>query len=488
MRVIRLRKALFGAIAAGGIVAIVLWQARVSRPSGASDAAALAEAVVALRRDDAGAARRVRRIARLQWPACRPLVQAMLNDPHWRLRASACAVLGDQGDRQAIGPLVSRCSDVDWRVRAAAAEALSQQHPMPAAQALRDMPVDQRDQHILDWLETLPADDDGRVADQLCEVFAGARHVEFSGVMANRCLACHAGPYPRPKTVGGACGACHEAIHQQWDHSAHANSLTHLTLPTPVDGQVRPMDFGDLRGMDCTACHRVTASRSAVPDGACPYSFADEAIEDVCGRCHGPTVEQWRAWQSGPQPRRAPWPPGHLEVRHGDDARDCADCHMAPDERVPVDARPVPAHHWRARRDPALLADGVALQVVQQAGGPEGTIVRLTMTNLAGHSYPTGSRRRGVHLYAGAVGAAMTPLLTLGPSGSGRVHTDAAPAQAPGDQRHVDLTVPPDTTEVYYLLVYDRDLDDGESYTADILSGCYRLSPWHMDSTAKEDR
>ncbi|NLF32648.1 MAG: HEAT repeat domain-containing protein, partial [Planctomycetes bacterium] len=360
MRFAHLRRVLLVAAVAGGIAAVVLWQARPPRDG------SLDEAVGALRRDDAGAAARVRRIARREGAACLPAVQAMLDDPDWRLRAAACAVLGDQADRPSLAPLVSRCSDVDWRVRAAAAEALSRWRPLPARQTLRDVPIDQRDRALLEWMETLDGDD--RLSERLCDLYAGARHVEFSRTLADRCLTCHAGPYPRPQTPGGDCGACHGEIHRQWAASAHANSLTHLSLPTPVDGGLAPLDFGDLGGLDCTACHRAAAAEAT---GGCPYVFDDLSVDAVCQRCHAPTVRQWRRWREGPQPRRAPWPPGHLEVRTGLDRRDCADCHMAPDGGIP-------AHHWQARRDPALLAGGVALRVAQQPPGPDGAVVRLT--------------------------------------------------------------------------------------------------------------
>jgi len=476
MRVSHTRRRVVGVLIVVGIVAAATWLLLPPRRFDTSQQATLAEILPDIAKGAPGAVDRARRIARRDWPQARPVVQRMLAADSWRIRAVACEILADRPDPAMLAALIPRCNDVDWRVRAAANEAISHTHPMPAARSLRDMPLDERDRLLLAWLDELPADGPEPLANRLCELYAGARHVEFSRVLAERCLACHAGSPPRHGP--GDCGNCHGAIDQQWSKSAHADSLTHLSLQTIVDGEVKRVDFGELRGMDCTACHRIAGGPAPAPQSdRCPYTFAAEPAERVCGRCHGPTVRQWRTWRSGTQPRRPVWPPGQVDPAGPPDERDCADCHMPP-EPQPGGRPPLAAHRWQARRNRSLLADGIALRIGEQSIGPDGGVVRLTLINLSGHDYPTGTRRRAVRLYAGPDNTELTPLVTLRPPGPGAVDTGGEPALAPGEQRHFDLPVRAGTTDIFYMLIYHRDLADPDGYTAEILSGGHRLSPW----------
>ncbi|KPK85717.1 MAG: hypothetical protein AMJ81_02990, partial [Phycisphaerae bacterium SM23_33] len=176
----------------------------------------------------------------------------------------------------------------------------------------------------------------------------------------------------------------------------------------------------------------------------------------------------------GRQPRRATWPPGQVDLEFRDDKRTCADCHMPV---LPVSGRRPPRdHRWAARRDLQLLQAGVDLRAVRVGGAADGQRARLMLTNLAGHAYCTGSRRRALRLYVGHAAAAGIPLIaTLSPVRPGLLWADCLPALAPGEQRSFDVSLPADASGLAYRLVYHRNHYDPAAYTAEILSAATPL-------------
>jgi hypothetical protein len=135
-------------------------------------------------------------------------------------------------------------------------------------------------------------------------------------------------------------------------------------------------------------------------------------------------------------------------------------------------------HRWRARRDAALLADGIALEIQPHADSAGATCVRFTLTNLAGHDYPTGTARRAIRLYAGPAGADDLPLLAaMSPRRPGWLWTDTQPPLAPGEQRHYDLMLPDSAQSVDYRLVFFRNTLDPNGFTNVITVGTVAVTP-----------
>ena len=453
--------------------------------------ATLGELIGQIGRGEPGAVARAKSAAAKSWSESLPLLQGMVRSANWRLRAAACEILGEREDPNLAHVLVPRCSDSDWRVRAAAFAALGRLTPLRDPALLRDVPLDDRERVLLHWLD---AHDDrmrSALAAELCELYAEPGHVEIGRPLAQRCLSCHAGAPPTPFAATDACVSCHRRIHAQWAVSAHGQSLSHLQLKTidPATREAKWMDFGQVRGITCTECHRPPspdtgpASAATRPQG-CPFAFRPVTSPmESCLRCHAATYRQWLAWRKGVQPRRATWPPGHLDLRYRGDTRGCVDCHMRrlrrPDGPGPRD------HRWAARRDVDLLREGIDIQVRRPRGDGQGQKVRLVLTNLSGHAYPAGSRRRALLVYAGAGAGGEPPLIaTLAPRRPGLLHVAAAgnqqgantqPALAPGEQRSFDVSVAASAEAVAWRVVYCRNLLQPGSYSVEILSGTERL-------------
>lgn len=417
-----------------------------------------------------------------------PLLAALLNHETWRGRAAACELIARTGDEAWLPALLPRASDTDWRVRAAAFEALHAFHPLAhGSLPMQDTPLDAREETFLAWLADRDKAAASPLAPDLCELFAGTAFVEFGRPLAAKCLTCHAGNEPAPFEAGDACRDCHGDIHAQWSRSAHAQSLSHLRLATvdPQTRQSRLMSFGDVRGIGCTECHRpasaavpASAASAAAPD-RCPYTFELRGEPSApCARCHASVDAQWRTWLDGAQPRPADWPPGQIDIAHRGDTRTCIDCHMPPTGEDDGPQRR--EHRWAARRDVPLLRHGIAVQPVlvrNDQGKPE---VRITLVNLSGHSYPTGTRRRGVRLYAGPASGGGDPpaLCTLSPAQPGLPRDGLEPALAPGEQRTVTVASGGGAEKIVYRVRYFRDLLNPEAYSVEILSGTVDLSGW----------
>jgi hypothetical protein len=459
--------------------------------------AALADLVAEIAAGRPEAASRAKSVAARDWPAAAPHVFAMLAHDNARVRAAACVILADHlDDANGLAAVLPRASDTDWRVRLAAFQALSAVMPR-AGEVLRDTPLAEREAILLRWIDACIKST--AFWPDLCEFYAADRHVEFGRPMADRCLACHAGAEPAPFGANDVCANCHAAAHGEWAESAHAQSLSHLRLMTvnPATRQPEQMTFGEVRGIGCRECHRVEKEPAAPekgavpfsrlgekgtvpfsgPKDACPFRFrADQKPADSCRPCHASTAEEWQAWLKGPQPRIASWPPGQIEMDRRGDTRTCVDCHMPPD---PAGGdKPGRTHTWSARRDVRRLREGIWAAIAAGKGDVQ-LALGLSLVNLAGHAYPTGTRRRALRILAGPSGDAALPVVAdLSPVRPGRPLAASQPALAPGEQRAVALPVASGATAIVCRLLYCRDACDPQAAVTEIWQAGQDLRPW----------
>jgi Cytochrome c554 and c-prime len=386
-------------------------------------------------------------------PVQKTAVQAGPTDPNPLSRAASC-------DGADLPALVARASDADWRVRAAAYSAISRIAPLEEP-PLRDTPIDQREKLLLGWLDRHAPG----LADDLCEVYAQADYLRFGKALVERCQVCHAGPRPTPRFADTSCTSCHGQAHRQWAGTAHANSLSHLRLATvdPITRQQGVFDFGQRKGMSCIACHEPQPpsapvhGTAAVTDTATAGHKSTQNAWDfktvACGVCHTQAQSQWQAWRDAPRYRRAAWPPGSVELA-GDEPLGCVDCHM-----------PNGDHLWAARRDIDLLRNGITLKISRD---PQGRTV-LSLRNLAGHAYPTGTIRRGLRLFAQSDDQPERLIVTLADGLSNSAEpprTDTA--LRPGEERRFLLAGRP--RRVRARLVYLRNRFQTAGYTAEIMA------------------
>lgn len=517
----------------------LLW--RKSHTARPVKAATPAELVAAMARGERGAVERARAAAGTDRTMLAALAQDAFSHAEWQARVAGCDLLSGPNAGRWLPLLLPRTSDADWHVRMRAYGILADLGAPPSGLPLRNTPIDHRERWLLAWLDQYDARTGNELGGQLCEIYAGAAWVEFGRPMAERCLGCHAGPTltngvaavqsdscmakaasgpphsKAPFSASDACAACHTEVYAQWARTAHAQSLSHLHLLTPstTQPQAQWMDFGEVKGIGCAECHRVTGRRSdqsgstrpaetqPAPRG-CAYTF-DAALPAAasCARCHASIEAQWKVWRSGPQPRRPEWPPGQVDVDVRGDERTCVDCHMP--KMLDGGSASLRDHRWGVRRDLERLRSGIDLRVLpsDDAGAcphfalktiPAGTSVdatndrstakwgltssptreagahemRLVLTNLAGHAFPTGTRRRAVRLYACDSSQAELPaVLTLSPEGGLVLR--------PGEQKTVTVPLPVDAESGSYRMVFVRDQWNPQSYTVEIVSGSVRM-------------
>jgi hypothetical protein len=286
--------------------------------------------------------------------------------------------------------------------------------------------------------------------------------------MMTRCLTCHVGTRPPAGAAGADCAACHKTQYLQWRGTAHAQTLSHVHIPTvnPVTRQSEPYNFGDLHGMECVACHQLAAAPATAPATGCKHHFVPGSAAESCARCHGSTDAQWRTWLAGPQPSRLDWPPGQVSLQTRGQKTTCVDCHMPLLER---DAR-ARDHRWAARREPAFLATGVAVETGDTTN-PRASAAPLQfwIANLTGHSFPTGSRRRAIRL-EWVSGNSAVRWLDLGPRRPSIFSLDSQPALAPGEQRIVKSARPTGPVDGWRLMFY-RNRFDPTAYSTTIVAG-----------------
>ncbi|MBI5609188.1 MAG: hypothetical protein HY902_09955 [Deltaproteobacteria bacterium] len=207
------------------------------------------------------------------------------------------------------------------------------------------------------------------------------------------------------------CGRCHARIAAEWRGSLHGNAwsdplfqVSYRREPepfcrschAPLSPEREPSGAAARDGISCAVCHvrggEIYGSRARARD---PAGHAVQASKDLanpgfCGGCHqfgffvlperrgvarfeGPYVQQatFAEWADSRQAK--------LGLR-------CHDCHMPPQ-------RADGGEPWRSHAFPGADSDLLlqAVQVQAQAHATaEGTQVEFTVTNRAGHAYPTG--------------------------------------------------------------------------------------------------
>ncbi len=411
------------------------------------------EWLIAIDRVETRAFVEARRWAAADWPRMVEHLPRLAEHSDPRVRALCCELLAERPTAALQALLLARASDRDWRVRSAAYRALKQLGGAVEPLPMRDTPLAQRERAVLAWLQRQAPVAPG----ELCEVYAADRHLQFGQTLAERCAACHARSATHTLTDGADCASCHGAIAQQWADSSHAQSLSHLRLNTvdPASRQPVAWSWGERRGIACGVCHEAKSVAAPPQPGACRYEF--EAQKVACATCHAAAEAQWRRWLTGRQPRRASWPPGAIDLERRGDRQTCTDCHM-PD--TPAGR----AHHLTARRDPALLAGGVSLSLSTERDRTTRQLL-VTLTNLAGHDYPTGTRRRALRVYAGFDAAKGTMAAELVP---GRLpeldHVEGrSAALSPGERRVIRLPIPESAKHATVRLVYVRNRLLGEA-------------------------
>jgi hypothetical protein len=438
------------------------------------------QAVAAVLADRPGAADALRAAASRDWPACARAIADLANHDDPRVRAAAVTVIAEHANDALLALIVPRAMDADWRVRAAAVATLAARGGPGDPPTLRDTPLEIREAWLAAWIKDHDERADPDLYPEICELVAGQKHLEFGRAMVDRCLDCHAGERPEPPAASEACARCHPDAGRTWAESAHAQTLSHLALVT-VDAatrEARPWDFGPLRGIGCAECHRVARANPLVDPaaeraGECPWIFSEtEADEDSCARCHAAVQAQFEAWRAGPQPRREPFPPGRINLKARGDERDCVGCHMPADREGP------PPHDWSARRDPAMLREGIDVAAVRDAGAAAQEGVRFTLTNLAGHATPAGTRRRGLQLWAGPEGGEMRLVAAMSPVRAGGALAESSPALGPAQQRTVFVEAPAGASAIEWRLVYVRDVFEPARWSVDVTSGRVPLGPW----------
>ncbi len=468
-------------LAIGALLTVVWlgWPSQPSVPQTITEP--FSELIEAVAQNQPGAAKRIQQRAAEDWAGFLDNLHQMISHPEWRVRSVAGKILADRPDPSYVGFLLPLCSDRDWRVRAVAFRALSRIGPLSEELPMRDTPLDDRERLLLSWLDRHRELIKGRPAD-ICESYAGASRAEFGRPMAARCLSCHAGQSPASIVSSDACSSCHSSIHRQWKRSAHAQSLTHLRLTTvnPTSRQVETMGFGQMRGLNCIECHQLDKTEKApdpVPTVAgerCPYRF-DPAKPPAgsCLRCHETTSKQWKSWLDGVQPRMADWPPGQVDLDFRGDRRSCTDCHMQ--TIADANGKRFKAHQWMVRRAPELLSDGINLQALP--GKVEGGRLRaqIVLTNLSGHDYPTGTRRRAIRLFAGPTEDELRVVATLSPMKNGQPSGRILPSLNAGEQRTFAVDLPADADVLHYRLVYYRNRFVEGGYEVEILAGAFPL-------------
>lgn len=307
-----------------------------------------------------------------------------------------------------------------------------------------------------------------------CELWADTSWLAFPPSSGETCLTCHVGADRKPVAANEQCRSCHAAIHDEWIGSAHAQSLLHVRLPTGevASGERVCVDFGDLRGLSCTECHSIatggTTTRGA---GTCIHEFiANDPPEQACVGCHADTATEWRAWLGlNAQPHKAVWPPGDLQTSTRD-RRNCVDCHMRSASGGDLPHR---SHRWSARRDLGLLREGVHVAASIRVDPQAGRSFIATLTNTAGHEYPTGTCRRTVELLiAKPSGESWLPIARLGRIYPARPFpADLDPPLRPGERRTLVHPLATDANQIYYRLRYVRNRLNPQQYVADIAEG-----------------
>gem|GEM_PF-5741408 len=365
-----------------------------------------------------------------------------------------------------LAKLIRRAAHRDYRVRQTVYAKLNSISPWPEALPHRDTPIAARESQLLAWLtkanpsiKTYPPQEMITLGTQAwCDLFADTSDLQFGPPLRETCFACHA-PHLTTQALTSFellaknCTECHSAVHNSWQRSSHANSLTHLRLNTvnPENREPEALNPTDYTppGLTCTDCHAAVHENT---NHGCIAVFKPQPLDQACSRCHAETAAQWRGWAQSPRYESVQWPPGQIQWIESDTARTCVDCHM-PKELVGKQSD----HRLTARRSPELLRQAADLRVFRSRGtsfGEQGPLV-VRLTNLTGHQLPTGTKRHRVTLLVEQADGTQHQLASfIGASGKG---------MAPADQQ--TYIVPEAWLEagpIRIALIYTRDQEIGD--------------------------
>jgi DNA-binding beta-propeller fold protein YncE len=239
------------------------------------------------------------------------------------------------------------------------------------------------------------------------------------------------GHAPNAAYDGAWCGDCHTAEYQAWSKSAHAHAGEDpmMKFCAKVERDLRGRQYGRLcagchdpvgarlgdvaltsgRGVTCLGCHDVTRSLRSGGNADLEYDAhtwtADHKAQasarlavlrtpEFCAGCHAQFVpgtgleaisthHEWQKTKFGSPPA-------------GEAQTTCIDCHMRKDENGVVDHAAIGGNMYLASKfnagDPDFvsrvrknLESAITLGAVRV-----GTDVTVTVTNRAGHDFPTG--------------------------------------------------------------------------------------------------
>ncbi|NVB83071.1 MAG: hypothetical protein HOV81_32130 [Kofleriaceae bacterium] len=225
-------------------------------------------------------------------------------------------------------------------------------------------------------------------------------------------------------TGSGRCGECHEKMFDEWETSAHAQSVSSPLYKTAVASakdatcerchaplaQVAPRDIVVTEGVTCDVCHTMREIKPSV-DGGSWQLAVDDMVKygprcdlkdhyfhrmgcspehkeaELCGSCHWwepkgvPVFTEYADWKAG-------W-----AAKEG---YPCQSCHMPKDKAALATGSPVRTgvpHHGLLGKAKDLRATALALEMKLDAQGA----LAVTLTNkLAGHAVPAGLPERRI--------------------------------------------------------------------------------------------
>ncbi|MGO9118515.1 MAG: hypothetical protein ACLQPD_13025 [Desulfomonilaceae bacterium] len=202
-------------------------------------------------------------------------------------------------------------------------------------------------------------------------------------------------PHGSVKGEFALCSACHYP--EPFD-------LPDLNKPVAEQSKQEPLAKKAL-GITCASCHLTPDGKIRGPYGAAaPHTTVKEPsmkTADMCAHCHsaskrvvGKQLQTFLEWRDDFN-------------KPGLGSEQCQDCHMArtlrksaEDEDVPI--RAVARHLWTGGHSPQGISTALSIAIVTEKKST--SALRLHLTNIgAGHSVPTGSRRRAIYLKADVV-------------------------------------------------------------------------------------
>ncbi len=247
--------------------------------------------------------------------------------------------------------------------------------------------------------------------------------------LPNAADAAHAGAAPAggaaPATANAfrtaaQCGACHDAIYEEWKQSLHGQAMRdYLFLELAPENKeecirchapvpLREVDFDtpiarlDRRedAISCLSCHQMGDGVAAPTEGVSgpcnpTHDPAQTSPVKMCFGCHN-QHDTGTEWLNGPYGPHATEPRKRPETS-------CLDCHMPEVERPIVKGGPVRRgrhHTWPGGHELTHVQKAADLDVTVEPLDGGGFRFRVWVTNKgAGHNIPTDARHRSFDTY-----------------------------------------------------------------------------------------